>query len=294
MSAAALDAHLATGATEVARCWKLTRSDGVVLGFTDHDRDLTFDGVTYCAGTGLSAAAVSQTTGLAVDNTEAVGALTATAVCEIDIAAGRFDGAEVEAWLVQWSAPENRALQFRGSIGEVTRAGGAFTAELRGLSEMLNVPRGRVYQKRCAAVLGDEVCRVDLSGPAFSVEAPILYLEGQRVLEVDTGSAFETRWFERGVLTVLDGEAEGLSGVIKRDRLEQTGLRRLELWDRLRAPLAAGDRVRLTAGCDKSMGTCRDKFLNILNYGGFPDIPGEDWLVTHPTRLSIRNGGSRR
>jgi len=294
MSAEALDAHLATGATEVARCWKLTRNDGVVLGFTDHDRDLTFDGVTFCAGTGLSAAAVSQTTGLAVDNTEAVGALTATAVCETDIAAGRFDGAEVEAWLVQWSAPENRVLQFRGTIGEVTRAGGAFTAELRGLSEVLNVPRGRVYQKRCAAVLGDAVCRVDLSSPAFSVETAILHAEGQRVFEFDVGGGYAPRWFERGVLTVLDGAAAGLSGAIKRDRPQQTGLRRVELWDQLRAPVAAGDRVRLTAGCDKSMETCRTKFSNMLNYHGFPDIPGEDWLVTHPTRLSVRDGGSRR
>jgi uncharacterized phage protein (TIGR02218 family) len=294
MSAAALDAHLATGATEVARCWKLTRNDGVVLGFTDHDRDLVFDGVTFCAGTGLSAAALSQTTGLAVDNTEAAGALTAAAICESDIVAGRLDGAEVEAWLVQWSAPENRVLQFRGSIGEVTRAGGAFTAELRGLSEVLNVPRGRVYQKRCTAQLGDAVCGVDLSAPAFSVEAPILYMEDQRVFELDTAGSYEARWFERGVLTVLDGAAAGLSGAIKRDRPQQTGLRRVELWDRLRGAVGPGDRVRLVAGCDKRMDTCRSKFANIVNYSGFPDIPGEDWLMTHPTRMSIRDGSSRR
>ncbi|MFW5881587.1 MAG: DUF2163 domain-containing protein [Roseicyclus sp.] len=294
MSGAALDAHLATGVTEVARCWKLTRSDGKVLGFTDHDRDITFDGVTFCAGTGLSAAALSQTTGLSVDNTEAVGALTATAICESDIVAGRLDGAEIEAWLVQWSAPENRVLQFRGSIGEVTRAGGAFTAELRGLSEALNVPRGRVYQKRCAAELGDASCGVDLTRPGFVVEAPILYLEDQRVFEIDTVADYAPRWFERGVLTVLDGAAAGLAGAIKRDRPEQTGLRRVELWDRLCGAVAPGNRVRLTAGCDKSMATCRTKFSNILNYCGFPDIPGDDWLMTHPTRLSVRDGSSRR
>jgi uncharacterized phage protein (TIGR02218 family) len=294
VSGAGLDAHLATGATEIARCWKLTRTDGAVLGFTDHDRDLSFDGVTFCAGTGLSASAISQTTGLAVDNTEAVGALTAAAICESDIVAGRLDGAAVEAWLVQWSAPENRVLQFRGTIGEVTRAGGAFTAELRGLSEALNVPRGRVYQKHCAAELGDAACGVNLSLPAYTVEAPILYLEDQRVFEFDTVTDYAPRWFERGVLTVLDGAGAGLSGAIKRDRPQQTGLRRVELWDRLRGEIAPGDRVRLTAGCDKTFGTCRSKFGNVVNYCGFPDIPGEDWLMAHPTRLSVRDGGSRR
>ncbi|MEM7722875.1 MAG: DUF2163 domain-containing protein, partial [Pseudomonadota bacterium] len=62
--AAGLDAHLAEGITGVARCWKVTRADGVSYGFTDHDRTLEFDGVTFRADTGLSAAALSQTTGL--------------------------------------------------------------------------------------------------------------------------------------------------------------------------------------------------------------------------------------
>jgi hypothetical protein len=33
------------GATRLARCWRLTRRDGVVMGFTEHDRALSFDGV---------------------------------------------------------------------------------------------------------------------------------------------------------------------------------------------------------------------------------------------------------
>ena len=75
MGAAELHAHLATGLTTVARCWALTRSDGLRLGFTDHDCDLDFDGLSFRAGTGLSAMALQQATGLSVDNTEALGAL---------------------------------------------------------------------------------------------------------------------------------------------------------------------------------------------------------------------------
>jgi uncharacterized phage protein (TIGR02218 family) len=93
---------------------------------------------------------------------------------------------------------------------------------------------------------------------------------------------------------MLDGAAKGLSGTIKRDRPEVEGRRRVDLWDRLRADVASGDRARLTAGCDKRMETCRLKFSNILNFRGFPDIPGEDWMLAHPTRVSMRDGGSRR
>lgn len=294
MSVADLDAHLATGITRVARCWKLTRRDGQTYGFTDHDRDLFFDGVTFRAGTGLTASALSQTTGLAVDNTEAVGALSDASVTEEDIAAGRFDAAEVEAWLVQWAEPENRVLQFRGTLGELSRANGAFTAELRGLAEQLNVPQGRVYQKTCAAVLGDAACGFDLSAPGYAAELSVLSVEDGRVFVFDDQGGFEARWFERGVLTMLDGAAKGLSGTIKRDRPEVEGRRRVDLWDRLRADVASGDRARLTAGCDKRMETCRLKFSNILNFRGFPDIPGEDWMLAHPTRVSMRDGGSRR
>lgn len=291
--AAGLDAHLATGTTGVCRCWKLVRADGVHFGFTDHDRALGFDGVVFRPESGLSAAALMQTTGLSVDNTEAVGALSDAAITEADIAAGRYDGAGIEAWLVQWAAPENRVLQFRGTLGELTRAGGAFTAELRGLAERMNTPTGRVYQRGCAAVLGDGDCRFDLETPGYGAEVAVVAVAEDRVLSLAGLAGFEARWFERGRCVVLDGAARGLVGAVKIDRPEGD-LRRVELWDRLRAGIAVGDRVKLTAGCDKRMETCRLKFANLQNFRGFPDIPGEDWMVAHPARLSARDGGSRR
>ena len=121
---AGLKAHLATGATSVCHAWRIARGDGVVMGFTDHDRDLSFDGVTFRAGTGLTARSLMQSTGLAVDNSEALGALSSDAVREADIESGRYDGAEVRAWLVNWADTTERALQFRGSLGEIRRAGG--------------------------------------------------------------------------------------------------------------------------------------------------------------------------
>ncbi len=288
-----LDAHLASGATGVARCWRLTRRDGESYGFTDHDCDLQIDGVMFRAETGLTAAALSQTTGLSVDNTEAIGALSDAAITEDDIAAGRFDGAQVEAWLVQWAAPENRVLQFRGSLGELTRANGAFLAELRGLAERMNQPKGRIYQKQCSAVLGDKSCRFDQTTPGYFYEATGQVLENGRVFLFDDLPGFEPRWFERGRLTVLGGAATGLSAVIKIDR-QSEGVRRVELWDAIRTKIVADDLLRLEAGCDKRMETCRLKFDNLMNYRGFPDIPGEDWQVSHPSRMSSRSGGTRR
>lgn len=290
---AGIDAHLATGATELCRCWRLTRADGVSMGFTDHDRRLVFEGCEFRPETGLSARALSQSTGLSVDNTEAIGALSDAAITEADIAAGRYDGAMIEAWQVQWSQPENRVLQFRGAIGELTRSAGAFTAELRGLSERMNVATGRVYQRACSAVLGDAECGVDLTGAGFRTTGEIVSVTEDRVLMLALSGVFVPRWFERGHCRIESGAAQGLGGAIKIDRVEGQ-LRRVELWDRLRSEIAVGDQVRLSAGCDKRMETCRLKFGNILNFRGFPDLPGDDWLIAHPSRVSARDGGSRR
>jgi uncharacterized phage protein (TIGR02218 family) len=288
-----LAAHLATATTTTCHAWAITRRDGRVLGFTDHDRDLSFDGRTFRADSGLSAMALQQGTGLAVDNSEALGALTDAAISEAEIDAGRFDGAEVTAWIVNWANVDERQMLFRGTIGEMRRAGGAFQAELRGLAEALNQPTGRVYQKPCDAVLGNAACGVDLSDPGYSVTAAVATVEERQRLTLPRLEDFAPGWFTRGRLTVLSGTAEGLTGTIKRDLIEEAH-RAVDLWQALRAPIKSGDTVRLEAGCDKRFETCRLKFSNSLNFQGFPDIPGDDWLTIMPARTGQTGGGSRR
>lgn len=286
-----LAGHMALGVTTVARAWAVERRDGAVFGFTDHDCDLGFDGVVFRAGSGLTARAISQTTGLAVDNTEALGALSDAAVTEADLMAGRFDGAEVRAWVVNWADPGQRALVFRGTMGEVVRSGGAFEAELRGLTEVLNRPQGRVYQRPCGAVLGDAACRVDLSAPGYAAERTVEAVEGARLFRWAGFTGFDDRWFEKGRMVVLSGASAGAVAVVKNDRLSGSE-RVLELWEALRGGIAPGDLLRLEAGCDKRPETCKLKFGNFLNYRGFPQIPGEDWLMAYPTSAGRNDGGS--
>ncbi|QFS82039.1 hypothetical protein FIU97_04545 [Roseivivax sp. THAF40] len=291
--AAALFAHLGTGVTNVVRCWEVVRSDGVRLGFTDHDLDLSFDGLTFKAESGLTARALEQGTGLSVDNSEAMGALSDAALSEADIEAGRYDAAEVVAWLVNWQDVGARQVLFRGHIGEIRRAGGAFQAELRGLSDLLNRPVGRIYQRPCTAVLGDATCGVDLTQAGFVWEGAVTGVIENRKLVLPGLPQFLPGWFERGRAEMLSGAAAGLTRWIKRDRiLGET--RQIDLWEPFRADLAPGDQVRIAAGCDKRFGTCREKFDNLVNYQGFPDIPGDDFLVVHPANASNKAGGSRR
>jgi uncharacterized phage protein (TIGR02218 family) len=218
--------------------------------------------------------------------------LSDASLTEEDILAGRYDDAEVTAWLVNWAAVEQRVLQFRGTVGEVKRAGGAFQAELRGLTEALNQPQGRVYQRQCTAVLGDGHCRFDLTRPGYATERAVEEVDAGRVFRFAAMAGFDDRWFERGRVRLLTGRAAGLVGVVKNDRAEGAG-RRIELWEGIALPVGAGDMIRIEAGCDKRAETCRLKFQNFLNFRGFPDIPGEDWLMSYPVRSGANTGGSR-
>lgn len=289
----ALKAHLQSGATTLCRAWLITRMDGTEYGFTDHDRDLTFEGVTYRADTGLGAKALAQSTGLSVDNTEALGALCDASLREDEIEQGRFDGAEVVAWLVNWADIDQRWVQFRGHIGEIRRADGAFRAELRGLTELLNRPQGRVYQKPCTAVLGDGQCRFDLATLGYTTTLPSQHQREGRAFVWDEIAGFDEGWFTRGRLEVLEGPAQGLWSMIKQDVLED-GQRVIELWEPIRGEVVDGTSVRLVAGCDKRMATCRLKFENLANFQGFPDLPGEDWLLAVPKSTGANTGGSLR
>ncbi|WCR09404.1 DUF2163 domain-containing protein [Paracoccus stylophorae] len=266
-------------ATTLCRAWLIQRADGFRLGFTDHDTSLRFDGTEFRPDHGMSARALVQGSGLAVDNSEAEGALSDEAITERDLMAGRWDRASLNMWEVDWTDPVRRKLIFSGGLGEVTRSGGAFRAELRGLSEALNMPQGRVYHPRCSARLGDRSCGLDLADAAFCHEPVVEGLENGVRFRFSRFGAFDAGWFERGSLLVLDGAAQGLHGAIKNDVALPNGGREIELWQELGILPQTGDRLRLIAGCDKRAETCREKFGNFVNFRGFPHLPGEDWLM---------------
>ena len=286
-----LAAHLQTGATTLCRAWALSRKDGITYGFTDHDLPLEFEGITFRADSGLAARALQHATGLAVDNTEAVGVLSDAALREEDIQAGRYDGADVRAWLVNWKDVSQRVLQFRGTLGEITRGKGAFTAELRGLTESLNQPEGRSFQSPCSAVLGDPACGFDVSQPGYHFEDMVEQIEDRKIFKFTGLTGFGGRWFEGGRFRVISGSGAGLIGLVKSDRLINN-VRRFELWEAIGAEVVIGDTVRFEVGCDKRGKTCRDKFNNIVNFRGFPHIPGDDWMMAYPSSRQPMTGES--
>jgi uncharacterized phage protein (TIGR02218 family) len=285
-----MQAHLDSGATTLAWCWRLTRADGTRFGFTDHDRDLAFDGTTFEAGSGFTGTEIKQSLGLSVDNLDASGALTSDRLGEADLAAGLFDDARVEIWRVNWAAPAQRVLVMSGSVGEVKRAEGAFTAELRSLAHYLNQEKGRIYQFACDATLGDSRCSVTLADPDFTGSGTVASAETAYLFRAAGLEAFAVDWFAGGLITWTSGANASRAMEVKRHALS-AGEAEIELWRSMTAPIGPGDAFTITAGCDKTYPTCKAKFGNGVNFRGFPHIPGNRYVLSVPSSGDPGNDG---
>lgn len=286
-----LRAKLDLGASTFCHCWRLARRDGYVIGFTDHDGDLTFGGVTYRARAGLKASELENAASLAPSVREAAGALTDDSLSETDLQNGLYDGASVETWLVDWSAPGDRLLLDVATIGEVRRDEFAFTAELRSAAHVFDQPRGRSFQRNCSADIGDSHCKIDLVGSLYSRRAAIVSAQTDvltTTLDRDAANGF----FTGGAVHFETGVNTGTSLAIRTHRQED-GHAVIALWTPTAAPGQPGDRLVLTAGCDKRPETCRTKFGNSVNFRGFPHMPGNDRVIATPGSVdSAMDGGS--
>jgi uncharacterized phage protein (TIGR02218 family) len=271
---AGLAAHLAGGVTTLARCWQLTRRDGIVMGFTDYDGDLSFDGVTYRARSGLEASEAETELGFSVGNIDAAGVLHSAGITEADIGRGLYDGAEVSIHVVDWNNPANRQRLDVMVIGEIRRGDTGFVAELRSAAHRFDEERGRLYTARCGADLGDARCKASVSVSSVVVAA----FSGQGEVRLSGLSAFAGGWFTGGRLVFTSGGNAGHAVEVRRHQLDGS-MAIIDLWLDAPQPLAIGDGVQLTPGCDKSFATCGAKFANSVNFQGFPHIPGTDFLL---------------
>ncbi|CUA90599.1 phage conserved hypothetical protein BR0599 [Chelatococcus sambhunathii] len=289
---ASMQEKLASGLTTFCHCWLLERTDGVKLGFTDHDENLSFDGVTYEALAGMTASAVTQTLSLNVDTMDIAGALQSDHLNEADLAAGLYNNAALTLYLVDWTDVTDRDIVFAGSVGEISRGLNAFTAEMRGLSHALNQERGRIYQRACDADLGDGRCTVNLDSPTYKGNGTVDGVSSGHVFSASGLDGFSDGWFTGGKLVWTSGANQGAAIEVKTHVNTGTEVS-FELWESMAFDIVAGEQFTVRAGCDKSLDTCIAKFGNVANFRGFPFIPGNDAVVSYPNTGDRNDGKSR-
>lgn len=282
-----LQEFLNRGQTTMAHCWKVTRKDGAVQGFTEHDEDIILSGIAYKASSGFTATQIQSTLGLSVDNLNAQGALSAGTINEGDLAAGRYDDAQVELYWVNFENTDQSILLSKGNIGQVEREESAFSAELRSQSHRLQQKTGRVYQRTCDAILGDSRCRVNLASSRYRSRGIVGTVENRNNFFV-TGLRNNTGGFYSfGLITFDTGDNQGLQFEV---RDHSPGY--ISLWERTPFSISSGDRFTIITGCNKRIQTCHNKFSNTVNFQGFNLIPGIDYIARSTIKNSSQQGQS--
>ena len=279
----ALQAHLDEGTTTLAWCWRIVRADGVTLGFTDHDRTLTFDGTDFEPESGFAASEVRSGSDLSVDAQDAQGVLSSDRITETDILDGRWDNAAVEVWRVNWAATSQRLLMRSGAIGQIRRGRLVFVAEVRSLAHVLGQTVGRTFQATCDAALGDACCGVNLDAPAFKGTGAIIDLLRDRAFTASGLGGFTSGWFTFGTVDWTSGTSSGRrTEVLAHDLVD--GVAILTLLEAPVRAIAMSDTFTIRAGCDKRIATCGTKFANVASFRGFPNIPGQDAVLRYATK----------
>lgn len=158
----AMAAHLAGDVQTLAHLWLVTRKDGARFGYTDHDSDIVFGGVTYLAASGFTASNVQSSAALNVDNLEVAGMLSSASIQETDLMAGLWDYASVSLSFVNYKDLTMGAVHVKaGTLGQIRVTRGQFVAELRGLTQPLQQSLLEFYSPGCRANFADARCKVN-------------------------------------------------------------------------------------------------------------------------------------
>lgn len=266
----ALKAHYAQGTTTLATCWKTTLTNGRVVAATSLDRDLTFQGVVYLSTASYLPSDIEGTLEVNPDNLELEGFLASPLITEEDIRSGVWDYASVELFEVNYNdLSQGKNILRAGTLGQVKAGRSTFNAELRGLAQAYVRTIVRITSKECNADLGDRRCRVNL-GP-WTVTGEVNVVTLNRVIEAG-GIGYGQDHFTGGKVTFLTGANTGLSMEVKASVPGS-----ITLQQGMPHPVVPGDLFAVYAGCMKRLDQdCKAKFNNVLNFQGFPHLPGDD------------------
>lgn len=265
---------LADPATVLATIWRLARTDGAIVRLTDLDDELEADGEIYLPNGSTERSSVRLGTGLAADNLDIRGLLRSEQIAEADLMAGLFDHAQLLVSIAFVNVDLPSIPLAKGRFGEVEVDNSQYRVEINGLAQALQASIGEATSAACRADFGGVRCQASLA--TWRASYTLASVTDARTLVLTGPSALPAGTYVNGLVEVMDGPAAGWQMEV---RSWNAGTLALGLYLPLAVMPAAGNTVRVTAGCDKDKATCRDVFANVINFQGEPDVPGIDALA---------------
>lgn len=271
-----LKTHIESEITTLVTCWKVTRPDLVVMGFTEHTRDLIINSTTYKAATGLTATAIQNSSQFSGDNIEVSGILSDQSIKERDLQTGVYDFSKIEIFVVNYNdLTQGKLILFNGWIGDVEALLDQFKADLLSLGQPLQQTIGQLWSQGCRANLGDAECTVILS--SFTDTGQVSQVTDRRIFQTNLTKADGI--YDYGILTWTSGPNNGRQMEVK-SYLQTNG--KVTLFLPMDDMVSVGETFSINEGCDKTLNICISKFNNVVNFRGEPFMPNQDEALETP------------
>lgn len=284
----ALAAHLATSRHTRCGMLRFDLADGSTLAVTDHDSGLSFDlgdgAVSYSPRTGILPSDLSLSTGFEADEVEITGPLVAAKtedwhVTRAAVLGGRFDDAKARYFQVNWDSLVSGPIRLlRGYVVKADVSGSSFTLTIQSEISKFRRETGRVISGYCDADFQDARCGYSEAADTVTVTA----VTDERLISVDNAGGRADDYFNRGTVVFTSGALAGTRPIEIQD-FASSGL--VSLWTGLAEVPQVGDTLELRRGCGKTRGDCM-AYGNIVNFRGFPDVPGTDQVLRYPNPAS--------
>jgi uncharacterized phage protein (TIGR02218 family) len=263
---------IASNVTTLCRLWTIERKGGTMFYFTDHDRDLDFEGHTYLADSSFMATAV-QTRLNAVASDLDVSVLLAEGSLEyFDMISGMYDSAPVTLKIISYANLDAGSIMlFDGKVSTHTIPNQQ-TALLRLVGNVKLVTKALTerYSATCRAMFGDARCKFDLATVTAGFTATAV--GGAQLFTAAALVAASINFYRLGTVVWLTGDNAGT-------RVEVAGNTAgvVKLLFKPPYQIQVGDTGNIVRGCSKTLAACTG-YNNVPNYRGEPFVPGDEGL----------------
>lgn len=267
-----------------ALCLRIVCTGGTIIRVTRYPRDLTMsNGEIYQTGSGFDFTGYASGSGFSPSAIDLDGILGFAGVTRQDVATGVFDNARCYLFACNYLNPvEDYEPIVASLLGKSTLSDTGYTFEEMSLVDTLSQSVGWTYTPTCRHVFGSQTyagCKVDLvpltkTGVLSSVTSASAFRDSSRAEAAD--------WFAYGTIEFTTGPNSGLRPLeIKRYEADGT----IETFEPFYFSPAIGDMYSMIPGCRKRRAEdCKTKWNNVINFGGFPDIPTSSSYMERGTK----------
>lgn len=272
---------------KICNIYTIIAKDGTTKRFTDTNQSLTYDGNTYVPTAAINKFKLRLTNTGEIDNQQV--AATILDLPADELKSGKWDNANVESAIISWENTSwGKLITFKGNIGVIQWTDEGFRADIQNYMRNLNKNIGDVVTANCRHQLFSTTGKIGFCGvnkASFTDTSSVTNIISQKLKFVIVPSGQVHNWATNGQIKFTSGANAGLTYHIKKHNVFQEDINSetIELFLPTLAPIALGTTFEFYAGCDHTYDTCKSKFSNGINFGGFPHLQTD-------VNLSMPNG----